>query len=148
MTEFKEPFILFRNEGLALEGDSFEVTFSELEQRLTVCGLRGAMTLHSKGLMGFYREVLSLHQKGNYRFVLDLSGLQTIDSSGIGIVLRIARVAEEHGCRPAVICPDPEITALFRLMGLSASLDYFNDISEAVRSFGVRAPEERIDMFS
>ena len=52
------------------------------------------------------------------RLVLDLNGLEFMDSSGIGLVIGRYKRMKRHGGRVAVLGPDPRIDKIFKMAGL------------------------------
>ena len=52
------------------------------------------------------------------RLLLDLNGLEFMDSSGIGLVIGRYKRMKRHGGSVAVIGPDPRIDKIFKMAGL------------------------------
>ena len=60
--------------------------------------------------------------------VLDLSGLTFIDSTGLEVILRAARRAEDSGRRLVVARPSPYVRRLFQLTAIDQSLDIVDGV--------------------
>jgi anti-sigma B factor antagonist len=68
--------------------------------------------------------------------ILDLSGVEFADSSGIGCILRLQRLAVERGGTLSLAGLQPGIRSLFELVQLHRVLDIFDDVEEAFRAVG------------
>lgn len=55
--------------------------------------------------------------------ILDLAGLRFCDSAGINVLIRLRKVADQHGRRFAVVHPQPPVRRVFELTGLRAYLN-------------------------
>ena len=77
--------------------------------------------------------------QGNTRIVLDLSGVEFIDSTGLSVLLTgLRRVTQLQG-RMAVVCANPTVLRLFQITSLDETFDIFPDREGAVAH--VTAPE-------
>ncbi|MBP5289777.1 MAG: STAS domain-containing protein [Clostridia bacterium] len=56
------------------------------------------------------------------RLVLDLSGTEFMDSSGLGLILGRYRKAREAGCELVLLRPTPAILRILRLAGVDGML--------------------------
>jgi anti-sigma B factor antagonist len=62
---------------------------------------------------------------GNTRLVLDLSGVEFIDSTGLSALLNgLRRVIQAHG-RMAIVCANPTVLRLFQITSLHETFDIF-----------------------
>ena len=66
----------------------------------------------------------ALEQPGLERLTLDLSGTTFIDSTGIGVVLRLANDAESRGVELAIVPGPPEVQRVFATAGLTEVLPF------------------------
>jgi anti-anti-sigma factor len=66
----------------------------------------------------------ALEQPGLQRLTLDLSGTTFIDTTGIGVVLRLANDAENRGVELAIVPGPPEVQRVFETAGLSDALPF------------------------
>ena len=70
----------------------------------------------------FHRDMV--HAPGLERLTLDLSGTTFIDSTGIGVVLRLANDAENRGVELAIVPGPPEVQRVFATAGLTEVLPF------------------------
>jgi anti-sigma B factor antagonist len=95
---------------------------------VTVAGEGETVTVAFKGELDLSgvesaRHALARAQEMDGLLVLDLSELTFIDSTGLEVILRAARRAEETGRRLVVARPTPYIKRLFELTAIDQSLD-------------------------
>jgi anti-sigma B factor antagonist len=74
------------------------------------------------------RQALEHAEEGPGMVVLDLSGLTFIDSTGLEVVLRAARRAQDTGRRLVVARPSPYVKRLFELTAIDQSLDIVDGV--------------------
>jgi anti-sigma B factor antagonist len=64
--------------------------------------------------------------------VLDLRGVDFLDTSGLNLVLECQRRAESDGSRFAVVRGPAEVQRLFEILGLNHRLGFVDDPAEAL----------------
>ena len=71
------------------------------------------------------------------RIVVDLSGVQFIDSAGCGALLQSHKLLLEKGGGLKVCCVTPPVRALFELVRMQRVLEIYPDREQALRAFAV-----------
>ncbi|MGE5418925.1 MAG: STAS domain-containing protein [Chloroflexota bacterium] len=71
----------------------------------------------------------------NSRVIIDLSGVQYIDSSGFGCFLSIMKTARNNYGILKFARPEPAIMDLFRTLHLHTVFQIYEDIESCIRSF-------------
>jgi anti-anti-sigma factor len=66
----------------------------------------------------------ALEQPGLRRLTLDLSETTFIDSTGLGVVLRLAGDAERRGVELEIVPGPPEVQRVFETAGLTDALPF------------------------
>lgn len=69
------------------------------------------------------------------KIVFDISGLQFIDSSGIGVILGTMRRARATGGDVKLASPTDSITSIFNLVRMSRLINIIPTVEEALASF-------------
>ena len=77
-------------------------------------------------------EATTLPDSGTTRLVLDLAGLNWIDSSGVGMLVTMYKKVKANGGRVNVACLQRQPTEIFRLLRLEAAFKVFDTVQEAV----------------
>jgi anti-sigma B factor antagonist len=79
-------------------------------------------------------EISVLFDKSNSKVVIDLSGIEYIDSSGFCCFLSVMKTAKhKYGVLKFVI-PDPKINDLFNILHLETVLQIYPDMESCLRS--------------
>lgn len=77
-------------------------------------------------------EVLSgLIEGGHSKLVVDLSGVQFLDSTGLGVLVKGLKRAKESGGSLSVVAVSDRITKVFRITGLDAAISLHGTVEEA-----------------
>jgi len=66
----------------------------------------------------------ALAQPGIRALTVDLSQLSFIDSTGIGVLLRLNSEAQESGTELAIVPAEPQVQRIFEVAGVSEALPF------------------------
>jgi anti-sigma B factor antagonist len=78
------------------------------------------------------QEVLALLQAGHRAIVLDLSITGFLDSIGLGVIVAIWKRVRVHGGTFALVCPEPRLQRVFRVVELDRILPFHATVDEAL----------------
>jgi anti-sigma B factor antagonist len=99
-----------------------------------------AITLRGPLVLG--PSVDSLRQKmenfldhGENQFVLNLTGVGRLDSSGIGLLVMVLRSAKEAGGSLKLVNPSTQVTQVLRMCNLLPLFEVYGEEQEAITSF-------------
>lgn len=68
--------------------------------------------------------------------VVELDQVSFIDSAGIGALVGAAKRAAEYGGSLSVVCAQPKIWRLFRLVGVDSKIPLAHSLDEALEKLG------------
>jgi anti-anti-sigma factor len=74
-------------------------------------------------------QAIERAEQADGMLVLDLAGLTFIDSTGLEVILRAARRAQQTGRRLVVVRPRPYVRRLFELTAIDQSLDIVDSVT-------------------
>ena len=83
----------------------------------------------------FNATILELFSQGHSKIILDLEGVPTIDSSGIGMLVRHLTSAKQAGGAIRLLKPSKFTLQTLKMVGLLNLFATFDDESQAVASF-------------
>jgi anti-sigma B factor antagonist len=99
--------------------------------------VEGTLIIHVRGEIHlstaprFSRLLQESIDNGNTAIVLDLSGVEFIDSTGLSVLLNgLRRVSQLQG-RMALVCANPTVLRLFEITSLNETFDIFADPAAA-----------------
>jgi anti-anti-sigma factor len=98
---------------------------------VTLVSVQGAIMLSESGLLfsNSLKEVLD-NKEGSV--LVDLSGVDEVDSTGLGELVGYMQKFSQDGRRLAILNPSPKISKLFEFVNLHKVLHIFTDLEEAV----------------
>lgn len=108
----------------------------QISQRgdVTVLAIRGRLDAVRAGSV---REpITSLPEQGHLKVTVDLSGLEWIDSSGVGVLVTLYKQARAHGGVVNVACLQKQPREIFRLLRLESAFQLFEAVDDAVAALG------------
>ena len=77
-------------------------------------------------------EIVRLVADGVTDLVLDLSGVDFIDSFGLGVLVGALKRVRSHGGRMSVVITEPRVLGVVELTGLDRILDMSASVDDAV----------------
>jgi len=99
-----------------------------------VISLRGRLNL-GQPLDRFSATMMDLINVGHSRFILDLQEVPTIDSSGIGLLVRYLTTAKQRGGSLKLLNPSKFAVQTLKLVRVLNLFEVFEDPQLAVDSF-------------
>jgi anti-sigma B factor antagonist len=87
--------------------------------------------IHLSTAPRFSRRLQESIDNGNTAIVLDLSGVEFIDSTGLSVLLNSLRRVTQLQGRMALVCANPTVLRLFEITSLDETFDIFADPAAA-----------------
>jgi len=108
---------------------------------VSVVDLWGGITFGPNSTL--LREVISsLLEKGSKHVLLNLRGVQFIDSAGLGELVRTHATLKKHGGQLKIVNRNPRVQGLFRAAMLHTVFDIHEYEATAIPSFGLARPQD------
>jgi anti-sigma B factor antagonist len=85
------------------------------------------------------QQVVSLVGDGKARIVLDLSGVEFVDSIGLGVIVSALKRVRAHGGDLVVAGTIPRVQSLFTLTRLDQIIDMYPSVPAALAAAGTRS---------
>jgi len=102
---------------------------------ITIVSFKGINRLNAIITEPVKEEIKSLFTSPNTKLILDLSGIQFIDSSGFGVFLSIMKTANNNNSYFKISNISEEVMELFKLLQLHNVFEIYNIREDAVKSF-------------
>ena len=77
-------------------------------------------------------RLTGLVNDGRVKLVLDLSGVDFLDSTGLGMIVSALKRARTHDGDLRIVCTESRITRLFEITGLDKALTVWPTVDAAV----------------
>jgi anti-sigma B factor antagonist len=108
----------------------FELSEEAVDERTHVIVVSGE--IHVSTAPEFSRRLNDAIADGKLGVVLDLSGVEFIDSTGLSVLLNgLRRVTRSQG-RMALVCANPTVLRLFEITKLDSTFDILPTRAEAI----------------
>jgi anti-sigma B factor antagonist len=102
--------------------------------RVTLIKMKGRLSM-GPSLDRFNSTITQLLGQGQNRIVIDLEEVPSIDSSGIGMMVRYLTTAKQNGGAIRLLKPSKFTVQTLKMVGLLNLFSTFEDSDEAVASF-------------
>lgn len=80
-------------------------------------------------------KIIRVFENANAKVVIDLKGVDYIDSSGFGCFLSLFKAARNNYCVLKFANAEPVVKALFETLNLQTIFEIFSDTDSCIRSF-------------
>ncbi len=80
-------------------------------------------------------QISKLFENQNAKVVINLKGIEYIDSSGFGCLLSILRAAKNNYGILKIACPESSVNSLFKTLYLHTVFEIYPDTGECLKSF-------------
>jgi anti-sigma B factor antagonist len=79
--------------------------------------------------------ILRVLDNSNSKVIIDLKGVEYVDSSGFGCFLSVMKAARNNYGALKFANPEPRVTELFETLNLQTVFQIYPDIETCIRSF-------------
>jgi anti-anti-sigma factor len=118
--------------------------------RVAVAEQSGVVVFAPRASVMGEEESIELHEKvrenvkaQKYRMVVDLSGVEWMNSRGLGFLIAALSTATAAGGHLCLAQVSPKVRQLLGIVGLVASFEMYSTVEEAVKSFSLPSSNEK-----
>lgn len=83
-------------------------------------------------------EIVDLVTEGRYHLIIDMEGVEFLDSTGLGVLVGGLKRVRAHEGTLQVVCSREQILKIFRITGLTKVFDIHGSVPEALAGVGGR----------
>ena len=98
--------------------------------------------IHVSTAPEFAQGLTEAIESGKTAVVLDMSGVEFIDSTGLSVLLNGLRLVTQKRGRLALVCANPTVLRLFQITKLDGTFDIFPDRESAIAHVTAPQPGE------
>jgi anti-sigma B factor antagonist len=80
-------------------------------------------------------RILKVFDNSNSKVIIDLKGIEYVDSSGFGCFLSAMKAAKNNYGVLKFANPEPRVTELFKTLHLQTVFQIYSDIDTCIKSF-------------
>ncbi|MCA1587178.1 MAG: STAS domain-containing protein [Chloroflexi bacterium] len=108
----------------------FELSEESSDAGAHIICVRGE--IHVSTAPQFAQRLSAALDSGKTAIVLDMSGVEFIDSTGLSVLLNNLRLVTQMHGRMAIVCANPTVLRLFQITSLDETFDIFADRATAI----------------
>lgn len=113
---------------------SFGMDTRTMDNGLPIIELKGEVDVYTAPQLK--QRMISLLEHGSRHMVVDLSNVEYLDSTALGVLIGgLKRMREQDG-NLALVCPSPRIHRVFEITGLDRIFDMYSSPTEAQEAMG------------
>jgi len=105
---------------------SYSISPAEKQPKISIVKLNGKMMGMGSG-KELREKLYDQCADGNFYFLIDLSKLDYVDSSGLSTLIMLLTIARKHGGEAVVVNPSPKVKELFIITKLMAVFNIEED---------------------
>ena len=111
---------------------AFQILKEKLPEGVIFLAVRGFLDAHT--FEELERTINDIFEEGNYKLVVDLSGLDYISSAGAGVFIGAIGTAQENDGNIILMRPSPNVKEVFDLLGLSQIFTFKDNRDDAAKA--------------
>lgn len=96
----------------------------------TVLAVRGEVDVYTAPRLR--EKLVELVSQGKHQVVVDLEGVDFLDSTGLGVLVGGLKRLRSHDGDLSLVCTQPRILKVFEITGLTKVFSIFGSVDEAV----------------
>lgn len=108
---------------------NFKMETRTLEEELPIIALEGEVDVYTAPQLK--QQMISLLEGGAREVVVDLSRVDYLDSTALGVLIGGLKRLRELDGNLALVCPSPRIRRVFEITGLDKIFDIYETEDEA-----------------
>ncbi len=112
-----------------------DITVIELAGRMTVDNIYSLTKLIERNVFPFTGKIEDPAGKRNSRVILDMEGVEAIDSSGLGTILFLAKKCRALGSDLKIVSVPPGVKRVLEIVKFDKIFHIFNSLDDAVKSY-------------
>jgi anti-anti-sigma factor len=111
------------------------ITVIELTGRMTVDNIYSLTKSIERNVFPFTGKIEDSAGKSSSSVILDMAGVEAIDSSGIGTILFLAKKCRALGGDLKIASVPPEVKMVIQIVNFDKIFHIFNTLDDAVKSY-------------
>ena len=111
------------------------ITVIELTGRMTVDNIYSLTKSIERNVFPFTGRIEDSAGKSSSSVILDMAGVEAIDSSGIGTILFLAKKCRALGGDLKIASVPPEVKMVIQIVNFDKIFHIFNTLDDAVKSY-------------
>lgn len=104
------------------------------EEGVIILDLDGKLTI-GDGDVKLREEVKDQLDKGHKKLILNLKGVKTMDSSGLGELIRCKASAQNEGATIKLLHVEDKVQEVLEMTRLIGVFDSYNEVTDALHSY-------------
>ena len=109
-----------------------KVSITIVDDRIINVKMKGELSIFDEEFDLFAKEVIAYSKMGIYRYLLDMDEVTYIDSSGVGVIIRLGTNAMKNKMKVCVICHQPSVKRVFVVSNVDRILKFVDNVEEGM----------------
>ena len=87
-------------------------------------------------------KLISLVEAGSYQLIVDMEGVDFLDSTGLGVLVGGLKRVRAHDGWIDLVCTQSRILRIFRITGLNKVFSIYDTVAEATAAHAIPAGDD------
>ena len=87
-------------------------------------------------------KLISLVEAGSYQLIVDMEGVDFLDSTGLGVLVGGLKRVRAHDGWIDLVCTQSRILRIFRITGLNKVFSIFDTVPDAIAAHAIPAADD------
>lgn len=103
-----------------------------IEDVLAIVKIAGEFSVFEENFEDFSKDIIAYTKNGIYRFIIDLEEVTYVDSSGVGVLIRLATTAMKKDTKICVICSQPNVKKVFIVANVDKIIQFVESLEDGM----------------
>ncbi len=112
-----------------------DVKINIIDDLLAKVLITGEVSVFDEDFALLSKELIAYVKLGIYRFIIDIDHVTYIDSSGVGLIIRLATAAMKKETMVCVICGQPNVLRVFAVSNVDRIIKFVEDEKAGFKYF-------------
>ena len=111
------------------------VKINIIDDVLTIVSMQGEVSVFDEDFELLSKELVAYIKMGIFRYIVDLSKVTYIDSSGVGLLIRLATTAMKKETQSCVICDQPSVLRVLTVSNVDRIMKFVKSVDEGIEFY-------------
>ncbi len=118
-----------------MSSGALKVKVSISEDDVVLIRIDGELTIFTEEYDMLHKEIGAYIKMGLYKFIVDLRGVTYLDSSGLGLIIRLATHAFKQDSRVCLVYESPSVEKLLFVSNIDKIVQIVSSVEEGYQFF-------------
>lgn len=125
-----------------MASEALRVKVNISDDDIVLIKIEGELSVFTEEYDMLHKEIAAYIKMGLYRFIIDVKGVTYVDSSGLGLIIRLATHAFKQDSRICLLYDSPQVERVLYVSNIDKIVHIVPTVEEAYQFFRFEGAKE------